>query len=456
MVLFQHPYHPNLNITILDLVLFPVVLGIIYVLAKSYADRKLKNDPFYEYLPKAITLKVIVSLIFALTVLFFYPGDSMAYFRNINCINKLLFINPDQYFDILLNGNKPEYFSYFTNETGYPAGYMWRDPNAVFVARIYSPLMILTYNNYIFSTIIAGIIGFTGIWKLYVLFARLYPTIKNKLAIAILFFPSLLFWSSGLMKDTLTMSAIGWILYSFYNFAILKKFRPKYVIAIIFSAIIIINIKAYIFAALLPGLFVLLFFNQLQSIKSGILRMLIAPLLLVLILSGFALIMSNLSNNLGEFGDIDKTLQRAQLTQQDLTRSEQYGDNYYDIGKFEATPVGVLRKFPIATISGIFRPFIWEASNPFILLAGLESLFLMLFLIYAIYKTGLISFFKNVLADPMLIFSFSFIIIFGFGVGLATANFGALVRYKIPLLPFFLSSLFILANRINEIKKPEK
>jgi hypothetical protein len=39
-----------------------------------------------------------------------------------------------------------------------------------------------------------------------------------------------------------------------------------------------------------------------------------------------------------------------------------------------------------------------------------------------------------------------FSITFAFSVGLTTSNFGALVRYKIPSIPFFLSSLIILYN----------
>jgi len=176
------------------------------------------------------------------------------------------------------------------------------------------------------------------------------------------------------------------------------------------------------------------------------LKIVLGPLILVLFVSGFSLIMTRVSSSMGAYGNIENSMKQAQIIQQDLTRSEQYGENYYDIGKFEATPVGVLSKFPIATISGIFRPFIWEARNPFILMAALEGLFLMVFLVYALIKTGTMRFFKNIFSDPLLIFSFSFVLIFGFGVGLATANFGALVRYKIPLLPFLTAGLYILID----------
>jgi hypothetical protein len=239
MVIFQHTYHLDLNITLIDLFSVPIIILLIYYIAKIRQNKKIIQEPYFSNFANALVFKLTVSVFFALTVLFFYPGDSMAYFGNINCFTKLLYQNPDHYFDILLYGPKPEFFSYFNYETGYPAGYMWRDPNAVFVARVYAPFMLLTYKSYFLSTLIAGFIGFTGIWKLYQLFCKLYPNIQKQLSYAILFFPSLVFWSAGIMKDTLTMSAIGWIMYSFYNFAILRKFKIKYVIAIIIGSVII-------------------------------------------------------------------------------------------------------------------------------------------------------------------------------------------------------------------------
>ena len=42
---------------------------------------------------------------------------------------------------------------------------------------------------------------------------------------------------------------------------------------------------------------------------------------------------------------------------------------------------------------------------------------------------------------------------FAFTVGLATANFGALVRYKIPILPFLVATLFVTLNKVQEAYK---
>jgi len=38
----------------------------------------------------------------------------------------------------------------------------------------------------------------------------------------------------------------------------------------------------------------------------------------------------------------------------------------------------------------------------------------------------------------------AFTVFFGFSVGITTPNFGALVRFKIPLVPFMVSGLYII------------
>jgi hypothetical protein len=49
-----------------------------------------------------------------------------------------------------------------------------------------------------------------------------------------------------------------------------------------------------------------------------------------------------------------------------------------------------------------------------------------------------------------------FAIIFSFAVGITTHNFGTLVRYKIPMYPFFVSGLFILLSYSKKERKSRK
>jgi hypothetical protein len=77
------------------------------------------------------------------------------------------------------------------------------------------------------------------------------------------------------------------------------------------------------------------------------------------------------------------------------------------------------------------------------LLSALENTFLLLLFIKVLLKNGM-GFFFRVFGNPVLTLCFVFSIFFAFSLGLTTANFGALVRYKIPAIPFFLSMLYIL------------
>ena len=79
-----------------------------------------------------------------------------------------------------------------------------------------------------------------------------------------------------------------------------------------------------------------------------------------------------------------------------------------------------------------------------LLIAGLENIFLLFFTIYILYKTKITGAFKLVIKNPILLFSVAFSIFFAFMIGISTSNFGALVRFKIPIIPFFVSALFII------------
>lgn len=83
-------------------------------------------------------------------------------------------------------------------------------------------------------------------------------------------------------------------------------------------------------------------------------------------------------------------------------------------------------------------------------MAALESLLLMFFTSYILLKAGFLRFIKWIFKDPLLMYCFLFAVVFGVFVGASTLNFGTLVRYKIPCLPFFSISLFLIFEKVKE------
>jgi hypothetical protein len=106
-----------------------------------------------------------------------------------------------------------------------------------------------------------------------------------------------------------------------------------------------------------------------------------------------------------------------------------------------------------AIIATFFRPFLWEAGSPIILLSAFESLLFLVITLLFFFKRGVGKFFSVPYSDGRLLFCLVFAFTFAVAVGSATGNFGTLSRYKIPCTPFYLILLFLLYHKTN-LKKP--
>ena len=129
----------------------------------------------------------------------------------------------------------------------------------------------------------------------------------------------------------------------------------------------------------------------------------------------------------------------------------------YDLGIKPEEISGIndlLPYFPNGIVATLFRPWIWEVKNPAMLLSAIESLFFLLLTILVLIKGKVFNVFKLILSDPIIFSSIIYVVIFAGLVGLSTGNFGTLVRYKLPIMPFLGLSLFILYSKLNTKKKP--
>jgi len=133
------------------------------------------------------------------------------------------------------------------------------------------------------------------------------------------------------------------------------------------------------------------------------------------------------------------------VVQKDLKRSY-YGGNSFDIGDFDGSVAGVTSKAHLAINATLFRPYLWEVKNPLMLLSALESTYIMILTAGLLFRLKFFGFFKLIGRNPLLLFAVLFALFFAFSVGLSTPNFGALSRLKIPCIPFFVASLFVLRH----------
>jgi len=388
----------------------------------------------------------------ALIYVFYYEGgDTIIYMHDANILKDLFWGKPGVYFDFLFNGlydveqeRVNEWKHYFeTRSLNIPFFIYRSDERAFFVVRLVSVFSILTGASFFACGLVFGTFCYLGTWKIYKLFVEYYPSFRKPLSYTVLFIPSVVFWGAGVLKDPVTMGALGFLIYYFHNLLKGRKLLGSILYIIVFG-FFIIAIKPYIFNAFIVGIGCWLLSNYMVKVKSVVFKALFFPLLLVVSLGAVVGLLSLFSGDTGKYS-FEKALDEAALVQSDL-KQDYYGGHRFDIGPFEPTLAGVLSKAPIAIATTLYRPFVWESHNVFVMLSALESTVIIVFTFLAIFRIKILNLQGVLLANPLLFFSFVFSLFFAFFIGLTSANFGALVRYKIPLMPFYVSMVYILSN----------
>ncbi len=429
--------------SLLDILFVPVYLFIILFTARIYQAKRMVDHPEYKYMLTGLIAKLVGGIGLALVYTVYYPGgDTLQYYWDSLAFQKLMFVDFKSFWFVLNNKAEVANYYYFNDETGYPA--YCRDPKTWFVVKLSLFIVGLSMQSYLITTILCSAFSFIGIWKLFRVFVQEFPTIKKEMAISFLYIPSVFFWGSGLLKDTFTLAALGFFVSGAYSILISNKSVIRGLLTMILSGFIIISIKPYILVGLVPSLILWMIFKYIQKIEIATLRSISFPLLFILGIAFGYLFLQIMGDSLQEY-KLDSFLDKAAVNQKDL-KSDYHKGNSFDIGEFDPTVQGISSKFFIATFSAIYRPMIFEVNNVVMFLSSIENLLILILTFRVLWYIRFFKFFKYVKSHHLLVFSFSFAILFAFFIGLSTSNFGALVRYKIPCIPFYIASLYIIRH----------
>ena len=422
------------------------------LIAMWFSRRKnlrIKAEPEYRYYLWGFYAKVIGGMAFTVVYYFYYRGgDTIAYFYSAVPLVNLAKQDPIAYLHALFADNSVRNRSiFFSVATGYPYSYIYVDPLGYFMAKLMSPIVLISFKSYLVSVVLLVAVTYQGIWKLFLTMARYYPSIQPRLAFAVLFVPSCIFWGSGIMKDSFTFAAGCWFVHSIDNLLIRKINRFGALVSIMISGSMMAFLKPYILMTLLPACMLWAAYDRVSRIRNAVIRMITLPMLFAVLFFGLLVAFNSLGDSFGKFSP-EKALHTVVITQADL-KSGNYGSNYFDLGTIEPTWSSILSKFPQATFAGMFRPTLFESRNVLMLISGLENSLLLFLFLYILYRTRVVHFIALLRKNPLLQMCYVFAIGYAFMVGITTPNFGALVRFKIPMVPLFLSALFITTHIVD-------
>lgn len=447
----------------IDLMTIPLYLMVILFVTYIVQSKLSPTKAYGRFLMPAVSVKLLSAIAFAAVYVYHYDGigDTFYYFEGSKIMHEAWLDSPELGFRVLMQPAgefEPFTFPYTSRMPGF-----WRgDVEMVSMYKVVGTVMLLGFQSYWLTTLLIAIVGFTGLWKLFRFFADQYPDLTKKAAIAVFFIPSSMFWGSGILKDTICFGALGWVVWCMYQIFAKKKSVPAHLLLAIIFSIVILSLKAYILYAVFPAIAVWLIMRFRPKNESIILKYTITPAIVAIISIGVYFAMQSISDSSEKYA-IDNLEKQAKGFQSDHGNAAAHQDaSIYSLGAVSYTPLGLLSKFPAAVNVTYFRPYLWEVGDPFQLLSSIESMVFFMLLLQTIWRVGIINFFKLLGSNAEIGFCLTFVLLFGFSVGFTAYNFGALVRFKIPVLPFYVMLMYLIQHeyfkekRVKELPRQER
>ena len=384
------------------------------------------------FLIPGMAFKVTAGILLGLLYQFYYKeeGDTFFLFNLASYLSELLPNRPKDFFNILL-------FNNFDSESR-TFFFVWNQPRALFFVKILALINCITQSNYWLTSIYMSLFSFTGLWYLSSYLVKSYNIPGYLAALAFFLFPSFVFWSSGVLKESIMTGLIGILLVSALKLLQTDiRFKFLHFLLTIASFVILLHLKYYyagiIGACLLAYCFTILV-TRLKPLTISIPPVF---LLLFFLVAGFGMATFLHPNmNINSFPE-------ALYTNYTATLAKNTSLNYL-IPDFKPTWISILCNSPQALYQGLFGPDIWSVQTTIQLPVALENVFLLtLTIVIVLYRVYLGN--GKLSAESLIVLIY--VVVSAIFIAYASPNFGSLVRYKTGYLPF----LILLAGYKNPL-----
>lgn len=449
-------------------------------------------------------LKVISGIGFWYVYTYHYPirnqADIYKYFDDSKIMFDALRHNPSDFFKIFMGFDTDPYFY----NLYYSKMQLW-SPRFEHAINMESHTMIrlsvlfrfFSLGYYQVHNVFINLLSFAGLVALYKTFVT-YATGKNKLLfIAIFLVPTVLFWGSGVIRESFVLFALGFTVYYWIK-CIEQDIRMKNVVALILFLLILFFIKITLCILVVLG-----FMAWYLSVR--IKRWPAALNYLLIIVLGFGGVITlakltpynyfntyvtkqvdfiNVSNGGLYLLNINKMIfipydKREHLLDQvgDSLYKVHAGSNFYyfnmpisadtfyvsnstdtliyklfsasepansniHIPLLSSDPLSFIKNAPTAFVNVFARPSVFESANLFTWVAALENELVLLMLIVSLLFID-----KSRFKEPAFWFCVFLVVCFYVMIGWVTPSLGAIVRYKAVVFPFLMIALVLLFDQ---------
>ncbi|MTI40088.1 hypothetical protein [Fulvivirga lutimaris] len=393
-----------------------------------------KNEQLKKHFFIAAGFKLLSGIgVGALYQYYYTFGDTYAFFNIAEELNKVAAEDFRAYLEYLVGVNGQVFSSMYDYQ-----------PRALFMVKLLSVINLLTGGNYWISSLYFSLFAFSGAWYATTIFLKFFGQYKGAIIFSFFYFPSAVFWCSGIIKESVAVGCIYFIASYILVFVKEHKLSWLQVLILLLNFFVLWNIKYYYAAVILLLSFSLVATSSLttrfdQLKRSGLVQA--AAFFLFIVVS--SLIVTQLHPNFY----LHRILGVIVDNYQAFEKISAPGD-FVEFSSLEPNVWSVLANAPKALVSGIFRPFIGESAELFKIVTGLENLVLLGLLIVAvIYAPKERASYLNLLFLSALLF----VVIMAVFLTLSAPNYGTLIRYKTGFLPFFVFIVTIRNPWVNKL-----
>lgn len=420
-----------------------MILILVHVCFLAWISRRMfhyySDSPIRPYYWPALALKLFSGIALGLLYFVYYgQGDTLNYQQD---AAELASLGRNDF---------PAYLKVFLGQ--YPEGLelvFQQQERALFTAKIFSLFHLLTGNNYWITACYVSFLAFTALFHLSHRLSKWGPVHPRAVALAFLFWPSFVFWTSGLLKESIAIICIAYAVASVVPFLFAEKKLKGIELGFSFLLLILLFQIKYYYAGLLAPVLICLVVSVGLGRRFRLKSYWVWTLFLVLLVGGVGMA-TQLHPNLYMSRFMGVWVENYHLIAE---ASAEGGFVVYEglVPSWQS----VLKNAPKGIFTGLYEPvFRFDSANLLKMAASAENLLLLVLSLFALAGWWLKE--RGRLSLPtfsVLLYVLAFALI----MGIAAPNYGAVIRYRISYQPFFV--LLVLEGTLQVLfwfRKKEK
>lgn len=316
---------------------------------------------------------------------------------------------------------------------------------SLFLVKTLSVLLMLSFKNYWIASLYFSSLAFLGSWFLVSKIDLYYPKAKRAAIISFLVLPSFVFWSSGIVKESLAIGALMFLAGAFLVVIQNGKLNVFEIFIGIISLYFLWSLKYYWAVLFIPANVTTLLVIKLKSrVDFGFKKWIEFPIW-VTVFCVIILLASTIHPNF-----YLSRLLTIIVDNHDVYSQFSIEKPFVHFSNLAPTWPSIISNSPWALFSGLFRPMIFEGNTAFQFIIGSENLILLGLLLFNL------KYLSRYWSSPQRLLIFSIIVyvaLLAIFLTLSTPNFGTLSRYRIGFLPFIFFILLYLPLSTEKILK---